>query len=85
MQVPTQAEIDEDGWDAWAEGEKRAFDAYEAARVGRALAAVKVTCQTCHGNGEVVTDWDRYLKPRHGDKGDEAVEECPDCDGTGVA
>ncbi len=39
MQVPTQAEIDEDGWEAWAEGEKRAFEAYEAARVEREAAA----------------------------------------------
>lgn len=40
-------------------------------------------CQKCAGNGEVVTDWDRYLKPRPGDVGDEAVAECPVCNGTG--
>ncbi len=39
MQAPTQAEIDEDGWEAWAEGEKRAFEAYEAARVESEAAA----------------------------------------------
>lgn len=42
-------------------------------------------CQTCCGNGEIVTDWDRYLRPLGGDVGDEAVAECPVCDGHGVA
>ena len=41
------------------------------------------TCQMCQGNGEVVTDWDRYLHAHPGDIGDEAVAECPDCDGCG--
>lgn len=40
-------------------------------------------CPRCCGNGEIVTDWDRYLHPRTGDVGDEAVADCPDCDGTG--
>lgn len=40
-------------------------------------------CNTCQGNGEIITDWDRYLTGQPGDKGDEAVAECPDCDGTG--
>ena len=39
------------------------------------------TCKTCRGNGEIVTDWDRYLHPHEGDIGDEAVAACPDCDG----
>lgn len=34
-------------------------------------------------NGEIVTDWDRYLHPHDGDKGDEAVAECPACYGRG--
>ena len=38
------------------------------------------TCDRCQGNGEVVTDWERYL---HSQPGDEAVAECPDCDGVG--
>ena len=42
------------------------------------------TCEECQGNGEIVTDWDRYLSPHKGDIGDEAVAECPVCDGTGV-
>jgi DnaJ-class molecular chaperone len=42
-------------------------------------------CSTCQGTGEIVTDWDRYLKPHKGDAGDEAVIICPDCDGTGEA
>ena len=40
-------------------------------------------CECCQGNGEIVTDWDRYLHAHDGDQGDEAVAECPDCNGTG--
>lgn len=40
-------------------------------------------CERCQGNGEIVTDWNRYLHPRRGDIGDEAVKECPDCSGYG--
>jgi hypothetical protein len=42
-----------------------------------------VACKRCQGNGEIVTDWERYRSPRPGDVGDEAVAPCPDCDGTG--
>lgn len=42
------------------------------------------TCQTCQGNGEVITDWERYKHPLPGDVGDEAVAECQDCDGQGT-
>ena len=38
-------------------------------------------CKRCCGNGEIITDWDRYLNPDEGDVGDEAVADCPDCDG----
>lgn len=41
------------------------------------------TCETCQGNGEIVTNWKRYLHPRPDDIGDEAVKECPDCNGKG--
>lgn len=41
------------------------------------------TCQRCHGNGEIVTDWDRYLRGHEDENGNEAVAECPDCDGEG--
>jgi hypothetical protein len=41
-------------------------------------------CERCQGNGEIVTDWGRYLKPHAGDAGDEAVTECPDCGGEGI-
>lgn len=52
------------------------------------LAALKRTspeewCYTCHGNGEIITNWDRYLDPLEGDVGDESVAPCPDCDGKG--
>lgn len=40
-------------------------------------------CERCQGNGEIVTDWERYRHPLDGDVGDEAVAECPDCSGTG--
>lgn len=40
-------------------------------------------CEHCAGNGEIVTDWERYKHPQPGDVGDEAVSECPECDGTG--
>lgn len=40
-------------------------------------------CERCQGNGEIVTDWDRYMHAHDGDVGDEAVAECPDCNGTG--
>ncbi|NTA79935.1 hypothetical protein G6L13_05480 [Agrobacterium tumefaciens] len=42
------------------------------------------TCKRCQGNGEIVTDWDRYKRPHEGDIGDEAVAECPDCGGEGI-
>lgn len=42
-------------------------------------------CKTCRGNGEIVTDWDRYLGPAQpGDQGDEGTADCPDCDGQGT-
>jgi len=41
------------------------------------------TCERCQGNGEIVTDWDRYMTAYEGDVGDEAAMECPDCDGEG--
>ena len=41
-------------------------------------------CDRCHGNGEIVTDWGRYKHPHEGDKGDEAVAECPECGGSGL-
>lgn len=40
-------------------------------------------CERCQGNGEIVTDWDRYMHVHDGDVGDEAVADCPDCSGTG--
>lgn len=45
--------------------------------------AVEHQCDRCQGNGEIVTDWGRYKHPHEGDKGDEAVAECPDCGGEG--
>ncbi len=41
------------------------------------------TCKRCHGNGEIVRDWEIYLHGNPDDPADEGVEECPDCDGTG--
>ena len=44
---------------------------------------VSVPCERCAGNGEIITDWDRYLHGELGDKGDEGTVDCPDCSGTG--
>lgn len=43
----------------------------------------RMLCERCQGKGEIVTDWDRYLEPQLGDKGDEGTAECPECDGIG--
>lgn len=40
-------------------------------------------CERCQGNGEIVTDWERYTHPLPGDEGDEGTADCPDCDGIG--
>jgi hypothetical protein len=41
-------------------------------------------CDCCQGNGEVVTDWDRYLEPEPNDIGED-VRECPSCGGSGFS
>lgn len=44
-----------------------------------------LTCERCQGNGEIVIDWNLYLHGRDGRAVDEeAVTECPDCDGLGA-
>lgn len=43
----------------------------------------RIQCDRCQGNGEVVTDWDKYLHAHGSRIGDEAVAECPDCSGIG--
>lgn len=43
----------------------------------------RTECKTCCGNGEIITDWDRYLHGHEGDVGDEGTADCPDCDGIG--
>jgi len=40
-------------------------------------------CERCQGNGEIVTDWDRYMRGPLDENGNDAVANCPDCDGTG--
>lgn len=47
-------------------------------------AKTSAACNRCQGNGEIVTDWSRYTNPHQGDTGEEALSECPDCDGKGV-
>lgn len=42
------------------------------------------TCPTCQGNGEIITDWGRYMHGEPADIGDEGTAECIDCDGTGM-
>lgn len=41
-------------------------------------------CERCQGNGELVTDWERYMHGPLDENGDDAVEECPDCHGEGA-
>lgn len=40
-------------------------------------------CKRCQGNGEIVTDWDRYMRGPLDENGEDVVAPCPDCDGTG--
>lgn len=40
-------------------------------------------CERCAGNGEIVTDWERYMRGPLDKNGEDAVKPCPDCDGTG--
>jgi len=44
---------------------------------------VLIECAYYCGNGEIIADLDRYLSPHEGDRGDEAVAECPKCAGRG--
>lgn len=44
--------------------------------------AAREMCETCQGNGEIVTDWSAYLGD--GQPASDAVAECPDCDGIGT-
>lgn len=61
-------------------GEKEKLASYEGAAGERE----QTDCKRCAGNGEIVTDWDRYLgAPQPGDQGDEGTADCPDCDGIG--
>lgn len=39
----------------------------------------RTPCERCQGNGEIVTDWDRYLS------GEDAVADCRDCSGYGFS
>ncbi|MDH1268596.1 hypothetical protein N5C81_13295 [Rhizobium pusense] len=76
---------------ATADDLKAAAQADYEARIRSALSAQvqdvaeerTEVCERCQGNGEIVTDWERYRHPHEGDVGDEAVAECPDCDGIG--
>ena len=55
----------------------------EREKLEKAIRRMHDTCEACQGNGEVVTDWNRYTHPHPGDKGDEAVSMCQECNGTG--
>ena len=56
---------------------------YQVEPASAPAAMADVDCGRCQGNGEIVTDWNRYLHAQEGDVGDEAVAECPECNGTG--
>ncbi|MFN3387478.1 MAG: hypothetical protein ACK40O_00990 [Allosphingosinicella sp.] len=52
------------------------------ADTARAIRALKDDwCERCQGNGEIVTDWERYLHGPLDENGDDAVAACPDCGG----
>lgn len=65
------------------EGPEARFET-DSLHQSHADAIAQVTCERCQGNGEIVTDWERYKHPREGDVGDEAVAECSDCGGEGI-
>ena len=50
----------------------------------RDMSKAVVTCARCQGNGEIVTDWVRYMRGQEDENGNEAVAECPDCGGEGI-
>lgn len=92
IEAATKAWMDDrgidDGLAHWRESIEIASSAYLSALAPQAgdnaeEPATFETCERCQGNGEIVTDWERYLHSHEGDKGDEAVTECPDCDGEG--
>ena len=42
-------------------------------------------CERCQGNGEIITNWERYMAQTSDEPADAWVAECPDCDGIGHA
>lgn len=58
-------------------------DAFTQGYVEALFASGIRQCERCCGNGELIADEARYLSPRPGDIGDEAVADCPNCDGRG--
>lgn len=45
---------------------------------------VEHQCERCCGSGEIITDWDLYLRmDRDGALADAGTAECPNCDGSG--
>ncbi|WCK26592.1 hypothetical protein [Agrobacterium pusense] len=76
----------EDAWEDYYEVPFHALDRIRSALSAHVQDAEEQrteTCDRCQGNGEIVTDWERYRHPHENDVGDEAVAECPDCDGIG--
>ncbi|WP_300573439.1 hypothetical protein [Phenylobacterium sp.] len=71
--------------EAWKDACKAAMLGFQAARSeGQGEPVAVEECVACQGNGEIVTDWSRYLGPAQpGDQGDEGTSPCPDCDGVG--
>lgn len=66
---------------ATAQGEPVGQEIVETVEHGASVAQAGLAVP---GNGEIVTDWERYRHPHDGDVGDEAVAECPDCNGEGT-
>jgi len=51
---------------------KPALNAGDSGALGGKRVPEPVLCERCCGNGELVTDWKRYLHPLPDDVGDEA-------------
>lgn len=77
--------VDKVDWHAHESATKEIAASVQAvASLNRVSIADETTdCERCAGNGEIVTNWGRYVEPNSNDIGDEGVAACPDCDGTG--
>lgn len=84
------APLSERGWAEWSGvldvGEAKRWsdlDPFPQGCIEALFASLPTLCETCQGNGEVVTDWGTYLKPPEGAEADAGTATCAACDGQG--